>query len=189
MSRTVRRRTHLFAALISLLGVAWIPVVSEVASASPPSLQACTATHIKVSAKWLGDVGGQKLEAFTLTNTGAAECGMYGYPGLTFFTATRLDTHVRVVHATSIYASVTPKLLAIGSHEKASFGLSYRGASSTSASSSKGCLVQSILIQIPLAPPSSGAFAFHDRFNACHAGDVVAETPVEGRALPQRATY
>jgi hypothetical protein len=175
------------AAVVVFAGVAWSPMLSVPASASPPALQACTANNVKVTAERLGDVRGQRLEAFKLRNTGSSTCGMYGYPDLTFFTASRLDALVKVVHTTSVYASVVPKLLTIGPNEVVSFGLSYRGATTSTTTSPKKCLVESILIQIPLAPTSSGDFAYHQSFNACRAHDVVAVTPVEGRTLPRRS--
>ena len=165
-------------------GVAWSPFLSQSASASPPSLQACTVNNVKVTAVRLGEARGQQREVFKLKNTGVSSCGMYGYPDLTFFTASRLDARVKVVHQASVYASVTPKLVEIGSQKVASFGLSYRSTSVVTAPS-KNCLVESILIQLPLAPISSRDFAYHERFNACHADNVVAVTPVEGRTLPR----
>ena len=172
--------------MLIVVGLAWSPFVSQPANASPPSLQACTANHVKVTAEQLGEVRGQQLEVFKLENTGLTECGMYGYPDLTFFTASRLDAKVRVVHRTSVYASVTPKLLAIGSNDVVSFGLSYRDTTPTTIAPPKNCHVESILIQLPLAPISSRDFAYHESFNACRAGNVVGVTPVEGRSLPQR---
>jgi hypothetical protein len=182
------RRLARFGAVLMMVivGLTWSPLVSSPVLASPPALQACTANNVKVTAQQLGEVRGQRLEAFKLKNTGLTECGMYGYPDLTFFTASRLDARVKVVHRTSAYASVTPKLLAIGSNDVVSFGLSYRGATPTTVAPSKDCLVESILIQLPLAPISSRDFAYHESFNACRAGNVVGVTPVEGRALPQR---
>jgi len=170
------RRLARFGAVLMMVivGLTWSPLVSSPVLASPPALQACTANNVKVTAQQLGEVRGQRLEAFKLKNTGLTECGMYGYPDLTFFTASRLDARVKVVHRTSAYASVV------------SFGLSYRGATPTTVAPSKDCLVESILIQLPLAPISSRDFAYHESFNACRAGNVVGVTPVEGRALPQR---
>jgi hypothetical protein len=185
LRRTGARR--LSAAIVLVLaGVALNPLTSLTSSASPPALQACTANHVKVSSHELGHVGGQSLEAFVLKNTGSSTCGLQGYPTLTFFTSSRLDARVKVLHRTSVYASIAPKLLTIGPDEVVSFGLSYNDTTSSTVDSSSNCLVESILIQLPLAPTSSGDFAYHQLFNACHAGNVVAVTPVEGRSLPQR---
>jgi len=169
--------------MLFAVGGASIPVLSQPAGASPPSLQACTANNVKVTAKQLGEIRGQRLEAFQFKNAGASTCGMYGYPTLRFFTASRLDARIKVVHDTSAYRSVTPKLLTIGPNDVVSFGMSFHGVP-TLATASKKCLVQSILIQIPLAPVSSGDFAYHESFNACGANNVVAVTPVEGRTNP-----
>lgn len=169
------------------VGVAWISVLPQPAGASPPSLQACTANNVKVSAEQLGNVGGQRLEAFMFKNIGTTTCGMYGYPVLTFFTASRLDPRIKVTHDTSAYRSITPKLLTIAPNDVVSFGLSFDGVGPTSAPASKPCLVESILIQIPLAPVSSGDFAYHESFNACGANNVVSVTPMEGRSRPLRS--
>jgi hypothetical protein len=156
------------------------------ANASPPAIQACTANNINVRAQQLGEVRGQHLDAFILKNTGSSTCGLEGYPNLQFFTASRLDTNVRVVHNSSVFVSVSPRLLTLTPGEAVSFGLSYHRASPTSASTAKSCLVESILIQLPLAPVSSGDFAYHGTFNACAARDLVAVTPVERRAVPRQ---
>jgi hypothetical protein len=173
--------------MLFAVGVASVPVLSQPASASPPSLQACTANNVKITAKQLGEIRGQRLEAFQFKNAGASTCGMYGYPVLKFFTASRLDARIKVVHDTSAYRSVTPKLLTIGPNDVVSFGMSFHGTALTSAAASKKCLVESILIQLPLAPVSSGDFAYHESFNACGANNVVAVTPVEGRSNPLRS--
>jgi hypothetical protein len=169
-----------------MASAAWVPLASSPASASPPALQACTANNVEVNAQQLADVHGQSLEAFTLKNTGSSTCGLEGYPDLTFFTSTRLDAHVRVVHRSSVYEPVTPKLLVVVPNGVVSFGLSYHGATPTTTAVAKSCIVESIIIQLPLAPPSSGDFAYHEMFNACQGGNAVAVTPVEGRAVPQR---
>ncbi len=161
--------------------------MSEPAGASPPALQACTANNVKVSTVFLGEARGHELEAFKLKNTGTSTCGLEGYPQLTFFTASRLDSRIEVVHDAAGYAKVTPRLLAIGPDVVVSFGLSYRNTIMTSPSLSKNCQVQSILIELPLAPTSSGDFAYHQSFNACEAGNVVAITPVEALSLPRRS--
>jgi hypothetical protein len=166
--------------MLVLAGVASSPLFSAPAGASPPALQACTANNVKISTVFLGEANGHELEAFKLRNTGSSTCGLQGYPELTFFTASRLDSRIEVVHDASGYADVTPRLLAIG--------LSYRNTIMTSPSFAKDCQVESILIDLPLAPTSSGDFAYHQSFNACEAGNVVAITPVEARTLPKRAT-
>jgi hypothetical protein len=132
---------------------------------------------------------GQVREVFKLKNTGASTCGMDGYPSLTFFTESSLDAHVKIVHHSSAFASVVPKLLAIGPNQIVSFGLSYHNPAPATVASPEGCLVESVLIQLPLAPTATGDFAYHEKFDACRAGNVVAVTPVEGRTLPQRRAY
>gem|GEM_PF-1985101 len=173
-------------AMVVLAAIAWGPVQSAPAGASPPALQACTANHVKVSTSFLGEHRGHALEAFKLENTGSTTCGLQGYPQLTFFTASKLDSRIEVKHDAAGYAAVTPRLLAIGPRDVVSFGLSYRNTIMTSPVDSKSCQVQSILIELPLAPTSSGDFAYHQSFNACEAGNVVAITPVEARTLPKR---
>lgn len=174
--------------ILTLSGLAASPLISAPAGASPPALQACTANNVKISTVFLGEANGRELEAFRLRNTGSSTCGLQGYPELTFFTASRLDSRIEVVHDASGYATVTPRLLAIGPQDVVSFGLSYRNTIMTSPSFAKGCQVESILIELPLAPTSSGDFAYHQSFNACEAGNVVAITPVEARTLPKRST-
>ncbi len=172
--------------MLVVSAVASGPLLSQHANASPPALQACTANNVRVSATQLGEVRGRALEAIQLKNVGSTTCGMDGYPNLTFFTSSRLDSRVKVLHDATGYASVAPKLIAIGPDVVVSFGLSYRDDSTTTVPPTKGCLVESILIQIPLAPTSSGDFAYHENLNACQAGNVVSVTPMEARALPKR---
>jgi hypothetical protein len=172
---------------VTLLMVAATGVLTgQPAVASPPALQACTANNISVRVQHLGEVRAQSLDAFILKNTGSSTCGLEGYPNLQFFTASRLETRVKVVHHSSLYVPAGSKLLTITPNETVSFGLSYRVAPITSTAVPKSCLVESILIQLPLAPVSSGDFAYHGSFNACAAGFLVAVTPVEHRALPRR---
>ena len=171
--------------MLAALGTIW----GAPAGASPPALQACAASHINVSVQQLGEVRGQRLDAFILKNTGSSTCGLEGYPNLQFFTASRLDTRVKVVHHSSVYVPVNSKLLTLTPKETVSFGVSYKGAPLTSRAVPKSCLVESILIQLPLASVSSGDFAYHGTFNACAARNLVAVTPVERRALPQRRTF
>jgi hypothetical protein len=170
-----------------LMLAALVALPGGTAGASPPALQACTANHINVSARHVGDVRGQSLDAFVLKNTGSSTCGLEGYPNLQFFTASRLDTRVRVVHHSSVYVPVSPRLLTLTPGETVSFGLSFHRATPSTATK-RSCLVESILIQLPLAPISSGDFAYHGTFNACAAKYLVAVTPVERRAIPQRST-
>jgi uncharacterized protein DUF4232 len=181
-----RRWTYEKVFLACLIVAAAGVVTGNPATASPPALQACTANSLNVSAQQLGQVRGQSLKAFKLKNTGSSTCGLEGYPNLQFFTASRLDTRVKVVHHSSVYVAVRSKLLTITPNETVSFGVSYRSTSLTSNGAPKRCLVESILIQLPLAPVSSGEFAYHGPFNACTARYVVAVTPVERSALPQR---
>lgn len=165
-----------------------VPFLAGASDASPPALQACAASQVKVSESTLGQVGNYAVQVFTIRNVGRSTCGMQGYPNLTFFTSNRLDQRVRVVHDASLYADAPARLLAIGPGSEVSFGLAYRESTVSSKDELSSCLVQSVLIQIPLASAASGDFAYHDSFNVCQSGDVVAVSPVEGRSRPKLAS-
>lgn len=186
----LRGRGQRFAAIAVTVAMALLtlPVLSLSASASPPTLQPCTATNVKVRTSSLGLSRGQNLEAFTLTNIGSSTCGLDGYPTLTFFTASKLDSRVQVRHQSAVYADVAAKLISVGPGQVVSFGFSYHVENPAPIATTQGCVVQSILIQLPSASSADGSFAYHTVFDACEAGNVVAVTPVEARALPRLTT-
>jgi hypothetical protein len=165
-----------------------LPVLASVADASPPALQACTASNVKIVEVPLGQRDGQVLQAFELRNVGPSTCGMEGYPSLTFFTANRLDVHVIVVHDATLYAHAPAKLLSIGPGSEVSFGLAYRDDVAAPNDEPTSCLVQSVLIQLPLAPTATGEFAYHDSFDVCRSANTVAVSPVEDHARPKVAS-
>jgi hypothetical protein len=164
------------------------PAIIPSAGASPPALQACTANNVAVVVRTSHDDSQWVSQTFQLTNIGSTTCGMEGYPGLKFFTATKLDTYVNIRHHASVYSLIAPKLLAIGPQSVVSFGLSYRIDASVKRSAERDCDVTSLLLQLPLAPSATGDFSLHDKFNACESGNVVAVTAVENRSTPRLAS-
>jgi hypothetical protein len=166
----------------------FLPVIASTSSASPPALQACEVSDVKIMEVSLGQTGTHVLQAFEMRNVGNSTCGMDGYPILTFFTSDRLDAHVKVVHDATLYANVSAKLLTIGPGSVVSFGLAYRDDVTARSDEAKSCLVQSILIQIPLASAATGEFAYHDPFDACRSGNTVAVSPVENSSRPKFAS-
>ena len=174
---------------LTLIGASLlVPVFQSVSDASPPALQACTASEVTVVEFALDHVGSHVLQDFTIRNVGSSTCGMDGFPGLTFFTASRLDDRVKVLQDASLYAAVPAKLLSIGPGGEASFGLAYRDDVASPNDDAAACLVQSVLIQLPLASVATGEFAFHDTFNICRSGNTVAISPVEDRSRPKIAS-
>ncbi len=157
----------------------------QVAGASPPQLSACTANEVKVDVSTSDLSNGQVLQTFRLTNIGSVTCGMEGYPGLTFFTNTKLDTYVSVHHHASVYSSIPPRLLAIGPGSVVAFGLTYQTDSFVKSSDERDCDVTNLLLQLPSSPSSTGDFSLHESFNACHSGNVVDVTAVENRSTPR----
>ncbi len=185
--RSVLPIVRLFTSAFVLTSLGTVLIVQR-ASASPPALPPCAASGFRVVITDLGSHRGQALQSFELKNVGSYTCGMDGFPNLSFYTKTSLDTSLRIVHRANVYATLAPKLIPVGPGEVVSFGVSYRTTASDRDQGLFNCDVESILLQLPLAPSSIGDFALRDEFNACRAGQVIAVTPVEARSQPLLST-